>query len=110
HHAIAIANRIQLLVGKIAGGFADVPDIAVGGHNRSSRDLRQIPEALLVQVADIQHDTEQVTGADQLSAEIGHAWSRIRALIVAERHTVGKDIAAAPTRTDRAQAGIVIHL
>ena len=57
---------------------ADRMRVGMGGDERRIRDLRDVPEALLVQMREVDHDLALVAGADQLTPEIGQARAGIR--------------------------------
>ena len=58
----------------------------------------------------VDQNLQPVAGADQLLAEVGQAWARVRRRRAAERHAMAEHVRPAPHRTERAQARGMQHV
>ena len=80
------------------------------GDERRIRDLGHIPEALLVEMREIDHDLAPVAGADQVTPEIGQPGTGVRTGRVAEGDAVAEDVRAAPDRPNRSKSATIQHI
>ena len=71
HDAVDIANRAQLIVGQIARCAAKRAAVGVGRNEWFLRDLDQIPEAVVVQVGNVEQHALFLHAANCLLAHVG---------------------------------------
>jgi hypothetical protein len=103
-------DRVELGVGEVAGRRAQRVDAGVRGDQRRAVHPRDVPEARLVEVAEVDRDAElrapaheTPTGRRQPGTGVGRAGEQ-------ERDAVGERVRAAPHRPERAQARRVPEL
>ncbi len=109
-HAAALADRGELAVGEVARMRADRVHVRMGRDERRVGEPGDVPEALLVQMREVDHHAEPVAGLDEGAAVIGQARPGVGARRIAERDAVAEHVRAAPDRADRAQARLVEHV
>ena len=93
---------------RLAGHSAWAPECeAISG---ASSSLGDVPEARLVEVAEVDGDPELGAAAHEPDARRRQARPGVGRARVGERHAVGERVRAAPDRAERAQAGGVQHV
>ena len=70
--------------------------VGVGRHDRRGGVPRHVPEALLVEVGDVDHDLQLVAALDQRLSRFGKARPRVGRGGEAEGHARGEHIVPAP--------------
>ena len=63
--AVALADRVQLLVGQVARNRAKRMGVGVGGDQRGVCVFLNVPKALLVQMGEVDQDAKPIAGLDQ---------------------------------------------
>lgn len=61
----AFGNRIELIVGQVAGGWADRMSVGMGSDERCFGDAGDIPKTLFRQVGKVDLNIERVAGPDE---------------------------------------------
>ena len=81
--------------------------IRMRGDQRRVREPGDVPEALLVEVREVEHDSQAVAGLHQGPPGIGEPGPRVGTGGKAEGNAVPEDRRPAPDRSERAQAALV---
>ncbi len=108
--AVAVLDRRELPRQQVARVVAERVDVGIRRHERGGRQARDVPEALLRYVRQVDHDPQRVARVDQPLAGLGQARAGVRTRGEPHRHAVREQVGAAPHRTQRPQPGRVEHV
>ena len=106
---VALADRAQLVVGEVARRGAQRVRAGVRGDERARAQLGDVPEALRVEVRDVDEDPQLAARADQRAARVGQPRALVGRAGEAERDAGRERVRPAPDEAERAQAGRVEH-
>ena len=73
HHAAAVPDGPELLVGEVSGDAAQGAAVGVGGDHRAAGQLQDLPKAGVVQVGDVDEHPQVLHPAECLPAQRGEA-------------------------------------
>ena len=103
--AVAGGDRVELGVGEVARGGADRVGARVAGDQRPGLELGDVPEAGLVQVAEVDEDAELGAGTDQRPAGVGQPRADVGRGGEGELDAGREGVGTAPDRAEAAQPG-----
>jgi hypothetical protein len=82
----------------------------MGGDQRRIAGLGHVPEALFVEMRQVDQNLQPVAGADQFLAERRQTGTGIGRRRTKERHAMPECIRPAPNQTERAQPRFMQHV
>ena len=106
-HSARIADRGKLSIGEISRVRTYGIGIGVGCNQRRIAQARHVPEALFVQMGQVDHHPPLIAGLDQVFAQSGQSRAGIGRARKTKGHAMAKDIGPAPHETDRAQTRFI---
>ena len=101
------SDRVQLSVGHVARVLRQRVGARVAGDQRARFDPGDVPEPLLVEVAEIDEDPQLATARHQSPAGVGQPAAGVRARRRAEGDPLPEPVRPAPHRAERAQPRLV---
>src|SRR4051794_40403073 len=107
YHPVGVPDGIELAVGEVARRRAECVSVGMARHERRIRDPGYVPEAPLVEMREVNQNTEPVTLSDELSSRTGQARAGIGRSRKPEGDAMRVSVGAAPHEAERAESRLI---